>query len=82
MAEEQKQSSISDEKTSVIGSSSKEEKESKVHEKETHGTSDDINEKTRVDDVKGPGVFGRMKEEVEAIVDAVTPSKTSVDDNK
>lgn len=73
---------FADEKTSVIGRSSKEEKQPKVHEKETHGTSEDINEKTRVDDVKGPGVFGRMKEEVEAIVDAVTPSKSSVDDNK
>ncbi|CAG7869182.1 unnamed protein product [Brassica rapa] len=80
MAEESKQSSFSDDKTSVIGRSSKEEKQSKVHEKETHGTSEDINEKTRVDDVKGPGVFGRMKEEVEAIVDAVTPSKSSADD--
>lgn len=72
---------FSDDKTSVIGrSSSKEEKQSKVHEKETHGTSEDINEKTRVDYVKGPGVFGRMKEEVEAIVDAVTPRKSSADD--
>ncbi|CAH8381241.1 unnamed protein product [Eruca vesicaria subsp. sativa] len=79
MAEKPKQSSVS-EKTSVIGRSGKEEKQSKVHEKETHGTSEDINEKTSVDDVKGPGVFGRMKEEVEAIVDAVTPKKSSVDD--
>ncbi|XP_024009083.1 uncharacterized protein LOC112084148 [Eutrema salsugineum] len=73
---EPKQSSLSEEKTSVIGNS-KEEKQSMVHEKETHGRSEDIDEKTRVDDVKGPGVIERMKEEMEAIVDAVTPTKTS-----
>lgn len=48
-----------------------------VHENETHGRSEGIDEKTRVDDVKGPGVLHRMKEEVEAIVDAVTPKKCS-----
>lgn len=67
---------LSEEKTNVIGSS-REEKESMFHGKETHGRSEDIDEKTRVDDVKGPGFLGRMKEEVEAIVDAVTPNKSS-----
>ncbi|CAA7056618.1 unnamed protein product [Microthlaspi erraticum] len=71
---EPKQSSLPEEKKSVIGRSSE---ESKVHEKETHGRSEDIDEKTRVDDVKGPGVIHRMKEEIEAVVDAVTPNKTS-----
>ncbi|XP_019091347.1 PREDICTED: uncharacterized protein LOC109128797 [Camelina sativa] len=71
-----KQSSLTEEKTNVTGSR-KEEKESMFHGKETHGRSEDIDEKTRVDDVKGPGVLGRMKEEVEAIVDAVTPTKSS-----
>ncbi|KFK43932.1 hypothetical protein AALP_AA1G193200 [Arabis alpina] len=65
--------SLSEEKTSMFRSN-KEEKQSMVHEKETHGTSEDIDDKTKVDHVKGPGVLGRMKEEVEAIVDAVTPS--------
>ncbi|KAL1224104.1 hypothetical protein V5N11_031248 [Cardamine amara subsp. amara] len=74
---EPKQSSLSEEKTNVIGSS-KEEKQSMVHENETHGRSEDIDDKTRVSDVKGPGVLHRMKEEVEAIVDAVvTPKKSS-----
>ncbi|CAH2037153.1 unnamed protein product [Thlaspi arvense] len=65
-----------EEKTNVIGSS-KEEKQSMFHEEETHGRSEDIDEKTKVDDVKGPGVIERMKEEMEAIVDAVTPRKSS-----
>ncbi|CAE5957762.1 unnamed protein product [Arabidopsis arenosa] len=73
---EPKQSSLSEVETNVIGSS-KEEKESMFHGKETHGRSEDIDEKTKVDDVKGPGVLGRMKEEMEAIVDAVTPNKSS-----
>uniref|UniRef100_A0A7N0VAH7 Uncharacterized protein n=1 Tax=Kalanchoe fedtschenkoi TaxID=63787 RepID=A0A7N0VAH7_KALFE len=45
------------------------------HHKETHGTSDDIDEDTPVQEVKGPGVFHRLKEEVEAIVQAVHPKK-------
>ncbi|BBG98838.1 hypothetical protein Prudu_008338, partial [Prunus dulcis] len=47
------------------------------HHKETHGTSDDIDETTPVDEVKGPGVFERIKEEVEAIVEAIHPKKES-----
>ncbi|VVA91658.1 unnamed protein product [Arabis nemorensis] len=73
---EPKQSSLSEEKKNVFGSG-KEEKQSMFHGKETHGTSEDIDDKTRVDDVKGPGVLERMKEEMEAIVDAVTPKKSS-----
>ncbi|GAB2269217.1 hypothetical protein Dimus_004145 [Dionaea muscipula] len=49
------------------------------HTKETHGTSDDIDEKTPIEEVKGPNVFERMKEEVEAIVQAIHPKKDSTD---
>ncbi|CAA3017437.1 Hypothetical predicted protein [Olea europaea subsp. europaea] len=45
------------------------------HHKETHGTSDDIDENTPVDEVKGPGIFERVKEEIEAVVQAVHPKK-------
>lgn len=45
------------------------------HHKETHGTSNDIDDKTPVDEVKGPSVFHRVKEEIEAVVDAVHPKK-------
>lgn len=47
------------------------------HDKETHGTSDDIDEDTPIDAVKGPGVFERVKEEIEAIVGAIHPKKES-----
>ncbi|KAM7254557.1 hypothetical protein ACFE04_003937 [Oxalis oulophora] len=47
------------------------------HDKETHGTSNDIDEDTPIDEVKGPGVFERAKEEVEAIVQAILPKKES-----
>ncbi|XP_031106001.1 uncharacterized protein LOC116010651 [Ipomoea triloba] len=46
-----------------------------VHDKETHGTSDDIDETTSVDEVKGPGVFERVKEELEAVVGAIIHPK-------
>ncbi|TVU09325.1 hypothetical protein EJB05_42791 [Eragrostis curvula] len=52
----------------------------KTHTNETHGTSDDIKEDTPVDKVKGPNVFERAKEEIEAIVEAIHPKKGS--DNK
>lgn len=54
-----------------------EKSKSRHHHKETHGTSDDIDENTDVDDVKGPNFFERVKEEFEAIVDAVTPRHSS-----
>ncbi|KAL3720838.1 hypothetical protein ACJRO7_005617 [Eucalyptus globulus] len=47
------------------------------HHKETHGTSDDIDENTPVDEVKGPSVFERAKEEIEAIIGAILPKKDS-----
>ena len=43
----------------------------KVHGKETHGTSSDINENTSVDEGKGPNLLERAKEEIEALAGAV-----------
>jgi hypothetical protein len=45
------------------------------HHKETHGTSDDIDEKTPIYDVKAPNVFERAKEEIEAVIESVHPKK-------
>ncbi|KAK4410498.1 hypothetical protein Sango_0122800 [Sesamum angolense] len=47
------------------------------HHKETHGTSDDIDQSTPIDEVKGPSVFHRVKEEIEAVVEAVLPRNSS-----
>ncbi|KAK9069713.1 hypothetical protein SSX86_010107 [Deinandra increscens subsp. villosa] len=47
------------------------------HDKETHGTSNDIDEDTPIEKVKGPGVLERAKEEVEALVEAVYPDKST-----
>ncbi|KAK9131234.1 hypothetical protein Sjap_011721 [Stephania japonica] len=47
------------------------------HHKETHGTSEDIDESTPIGEVKAPNVFERAKEEVEAIVQAIHPKKES-----
>uniref|UniRef100_A0ACD5YFT3 Uncharacterized protein n=2 Tax=Avena sativa TaxID=4498 RepID=A0ACD5YFT3_AVESA len=49
----------------------------KTHETETHGTSNDISEDTPVNKVKGPNVFERAKEEIEAVVEAIHPKKGS-----
>ncbi|XP_020598364.1 uncharacterized protein LOC110037956 [Phalaenopsis equestris] len=54
----------------------------KTHDNETHGTSDDIDEKTPIDKVKGPNLFERAKEEIEALVEAVHPKKEKVDKNE
>lgn len=48
-----------------------------LHHKETHGMSDDIDENTRIKEVKGPSVFERAKEEIEAIVHTVHAKKES-----
>ncbi|XP_021862068.1 uncharacterized protein [Spinacia oleracea] len=50
------------------------------HRKETHGTSEDIDESTSVDEIKAPNLFERIKEEVEAIVGAMHQKKDSKDD--
>lgn len=47
----------------------------KTHDKETHGTSNDIDENTPIEKVKGPGVFERAKEEIEALVGTIHPKK-------
>jgi len=46
---------------------------SKHHHKETHGRNDDITEDTPTNEVKGPNVFERVKEEFEAVFQAVHP---------
>ncbi|XP_024022723.1 uncharacterized protein LOC21396651 isoform X2 [Morus notabilis] len=50
---------------------------SPIHHKETHGTSDGIDENTQIDEVKGPNVFERVKEEIEALVETLHPKKDS-----
>ena len=45
------------------------------HHRETHGMNDDIDESTPVDEVKGPNVFERAKEEIEAVLQTVLPKK-------
>ncbi|KAL8153412.1 hypothetical protein V2J09_011172 [Rumex salicifolius] len=52
------------------------------HHHETHGRCDDIDETTSVDEVKGPSVLERMKEEVEAVVEAIHPKKKDSDGHK
>ncbi|KAI4330691.1 hypothetical protein MLD38_028951 [Melastoma candidum] len=47
------------------------------HHKETHGTSEDIDENTPVDEIKGPSVVQRVREELEALVQAIHPKKDS-----
>ncbi|KAM6583468.1 hypothetical protein CsatB_010470 [Cannabis sativa] len=45
------------------------------HHRETHGTSDDIDENTPIDEVKGPNIFERAKEEIEAVWETILPKK-------
>ncbi|PKU82541.1 hypothetical protein MA16_Dca020104 [Dendrobium catenatum] len=52
-----------------------------THQNETHGTSDDIDENTPIDKVKGPGVFERVKEEIEALVEAIHPKKEKAEED-
>jgi len=49
------------------------------HHQETHGRSDDVDEDTPIDEIKGPGVFGRIKEEIEALVGAIHSKKDKSD---
>ncbi|XP_047940136.1 uncharacterized protein LOC125187564 [Salvia hispanica] len=63
-------------KGSNVTGETKNESGSRVHKEETHGKSDDIDQNTPVDEVKGPSVVQRVKEEVEAVVGAVVhPNK-------
>lgn len=45
------------------------------HHRETHGTSDDIDENTPITQVKGPNIFERAKEEIEALIQTIHPKK-------
>ncbi|CAA3013970.1 Hypothetical predicted protein [Olea europaea subsp. europaea] len=47
------------------------------HHKETHGRSDDIDESAPISKVKGPNVFERAKEEIEALIGTIHPKKDS-----
>lgn len=47
----------------------------KTHHKETHGTSNDIDEDTPIDKVKGPSIFERAKEEMEALIETIHTRK-------
>ncbi|OAY79060.1 uncharacterized protein LOC109704270 [Ananas comosus] len=47
----------------------------KAHTTETHGTSSDVDENTPIDKIKGPNVFERAMEEIEAIVEAIHPRR-------
>lgn len=50
----------------------------KTHDKETHSSSNDIDEGTPIYKVKGPNVFERAKEEIEAIMGTIHPVPESV----
>ncbi|XP_062091059.1 uncharacterized protein LOC133797235 [Humulus lupulus] len=45
------------------------------HHREIHGLSDDIDENTPIDMVKGPNVFERAKEEIEAVLETIIHKK-------
>lgn len=47
------------------------------HHHETHGRNDDINENTSANEVKGPNVYERVKEEFEAVIEAIHRKKES-----
>lgn len=51
------------------------EKSAHHHHKETHGRSDDIDENTPISQVKGPNVFERAKEEIEALIQTIHPKR-------
>ncbi|GAA0169732.1 hypothetical protein LIER_24148 [Lithospermum erythrorhizon] len=49
------------------------------HDDETHGRNDDIDENTPIDEVKGPNVFVRAKDEIEALIGAFKSKRESND---
>ncbi|XP_076905276.1 uncharacterized protein LOC143560991 [Bidens hawaiensis] len=59
----------------LVEKGKEEDKSSPSHDKETHGTSDDIDEDMPIEKVKGPGIIERTMEEIEAVVEAITPKK-------
>lgn len=50
------------------------------HHKETHGRGEDIDADIPVSDFKGPNIFHRAKEEIEAIVDTIHSKRESDND--
>ncbi|MFS7933842.1 hypothetical protein Hanom_Chr04g00384541 [Helianthus anomalus] len=58
-------------------SSPSDHKGSPNHHKETHGRGDDIDADTPISEVKGPNIFHRAKEEIEAIVGTILSKKES-----
>ncbi|KAJ0798060.1 hypothetical protein HanPI659440_Chr04g0180701 [Helianthus annuus] len=58
-------------------SSPSDHKGSPSHHKETHGRGDDIDADTPINEVKGPNIFHRAKEEIEAIVGTILSKKES-----
>lgn len=55
-------------------------KSSFVHRKETHGKGEDIDVDTPISEFRGPSIFHRAKEEIEAIVDTIQSKKESEPD--
>ncbi|KAI3772795.1 hypothetical protein L6452_03989 [Arctium lappa] len=55
-------------------------KPSFIHHKETHGKGEDIDVDTPISEFKGPSIFHRAKEEIEAIVDTIQSKKESEPD--
>ncbi|KAK9048406.1 hypothetical protein SSX86_032631 [Deinandra increscens subsp. villosa] len=47
------------------------------HRRETHGRGEDIDANTPINDFRGPNIFHRAKEEIEAIVDTMHSKKES-----
>ncbi|PWA52125.1 hypothetical protein CTI12_AA457590 [Artemisia annua] len=47
------------------------------HHKETHGRGDDIDADIPISEFKGPSIFHRAKEEIEALVDTIHSKKES-----
>ncbi|XP_078170349.1 uncharacterized protein LOC144564616 [Carex rostrata] len=68
-----------DQQTLEKDASSGKDEKTKTHKQETHGTSADIDEDTPISKVKGPNIFERAKEEIEAIVEAIHPHKKDSD---
>ncbi|XP_021970427.1 uncharacterized protein LOC110865478 isoform X2 [Helianthus annuus] len=57
-------------------------KGSPSHRRETHGRGEDIDPDTPIGDVKGPNIFHRAKEEIEAIVDTIHSKRESASPKK
>lgn len=52
-----------------------------VHHKETHGRAEDIDADIPINEFKGPSIFHRAKEEIEALVDTIHTKKESDHDH-